>query len=81
MKVSPNRLVFLVAVFSLFLGAQASAQFETRDAVAPGFAPGSVVTGDFNHDGKPDFAVAGVGGGPLEVQVYLETATGPSRRL
>jgi hypothetical protein len=75
-KVPANRFVFVLAALSLFTGARASAQFETRDAVAPGFAPGSVVAGDFNHDGNPDFAVAGVGGGPLEVQVYLGNGDG-----
>ncbi len=71
-----SRVVSVVSAVLLFLGVQASAQFETRDAVSPGFAPGSVVTGDFNHDGNPDLAIAGVGGGPLEVQVFLGNGDG-----
>jgi hypothetical protein len=64
------------AAFLLCAWLQSSAQFETRNALATGFYPGSVVTGDFNHDGNTDFAVAGVGGDSLEVQVFLGNGNG-----
>ncbi len=47
--------------------------FAARIAVAAGPIPSSVVSGDFNHDGRPDLAVAnGLGGAtPAGVRVLL----------
>jgi len=47
----------LLAVASVLLP-PAVAQFETRSTVSTSPFPESVAVGDFNHDGKPDLAVA-----------------------
>jgi FG-GAP-like repeat/Abnormal spindle-like microcephaly-assoc'd, ASPM-SPD-2-Hydin len=58
----------------------ATAQFETRSTTGTNVAPGSVVTADFNRDGKMDIAVASSGGGGVgnspEVQVFLGNGDG-----
>jgi hypothetical protein len=58
--------------------APAAAQIETRTQFGTNIVPISVVTADFNHDGKMDIAVASVGNGtsPFEVQVYLGRGDG-----
>jgi hypothetical protein len=46
----------LIALFCLV--SSAAAQFETRTTVPTLQGPESIAVGDFNHDGKPDLAVA-----------------------
>jgi hypothetical protein len=61
---------------SLFAGAQ----IETRSFFPAGIGPINVVTGDFNHDGIVDLAVASVVYPGPEVQVFLGKGDGTFRR-
>jgi hypothetical protein len=69
--------LFCLMFFSLFAGAQ----IETRSVFAPGISPISVVTGDFNHDGILDLAIASVTYPGPEVQVFLGRGDGTFRLL
>jgi len=55
----------------------AAAQLETRSQFGTNVAPNSVVTADFNRDGKMDLAVASYGGSSSsEIQVFLGRGDG-----
>jgi hypothetical protein len=58
-------------VWAAALGTPLLAQFETRASVPSAFSPFSVVVGDFNRDGKLDFAVAA-----NSLQVFLGNGDG-----
>jgi hypothetical protein len=59
----------------LLLGISATAQLETRSKLPADFYPNSVVTADFNRDGKVDLAVS-LFGGTAEVDVFLGKGDG-----
>jgi hypothetical protein len=52
------------------------AQFETRDSNPVLFLPYSIAVGDFNHDGKPDMAVASPYNGVTQISVLLGNGDG-----
>jgi hypothetical protein len=69
----------LLAGTTLTIAAQSTPSFElSRDVnstVTDGFSYNSVVTGDFNNDGKPDFIVAG-GAADTDLSLYLGNGDG-----
>jgi FG-GAP-like repeat/Bacterial Ig domain len=69
----------LLSGTTMTLGAQSTPSFElSRDvypAVTDGFSYNSVVTGDFNNDGKPDYIVAG-GAADTDLTLYLGNGDG-----
>ena len=66
----PTRLVFLLLLFASF-ACNAEAQLETRTSVPGAPSPWSVAIGDFNHDGKLDFANAA-----NNLQIFLGNGDG-----
>src|SRR3954471_5834235 len=63
-----------VLICALLVSAFATAQVTfSKTAYGANQAPGSVVTGDFNKDGKPDFSVLEVGN---MLTIYLNTGSG-----
>jgi hypothetical protein len=69
------RVMVLVTLCSLGAAKLVEAQLETRSSFATNTTPVSVVTADFNRDGKMDIAVASVTGSP-QVQVFLGNGDG-----
>ena len=64
----------LSSILPLCFSEAAAAQFETRAIVSVGDAPTSIAVGDFNHDGKPDIAVAAANA--LKIEVFLGRGDG-----
>jgi hypothetical protein len=69
------RVMVLVTLCTLGAAKLVEAQIETRSSFATNTTPVSVVTADFNRDGKMDIAVASVTGS-FQVQVFLGNGDG-----
>ena len=67
----PSLTRVLRLVWFVGLSVAAVGQLETRTSVSSAQSPFSVAVGDFNHDGKPDFAVAA-----NNLQVFLGNGDG-----
>ena len=65
-----------VTLCAVLLGALATAQVTfSKTAYGTNQSPNSAITGDFDKDGKPDFAVVEAGN---LVTIYLHTGSGHS---
>src|SRR5882724_4572673 len=62
-----------VMICALAMSALATAVTFSKTAYGANQSPNSAVTGDFNKDGKPDFAVVEAG---TLVTIYLNTGSG-----
>ncbi|MBI1852972.1 MAG: VCBS repeat-containing protein, partial [Planctomycetes bacterium] len=66
----PSTLVpILVAGLASAAFAQSPALFEPGSSTTVGDTPSAVATGDFNHDGFPDAAVAAYNGGEVTIHI------------
>ena len=71
-----SRKIVSALLFSVLLSIPALCQFETRSTSLAAVAPKSVTVGDFNHDGKPDLAVAAQGVGSVSLTILLGNGDG-----
>ena len=72
-----RKFLLIVAVMGMTLGwlqESSATDFEAAKSYPVGTAPGSIVVGDFNGDGKPDVAVANTGSN--DVSILLNNGDG-----